>query len=152
MKKFTWGHGIVLALAAFIIFILSMIFFFSRGWQNAEMVSEDYYADELAYQQTIDAKQRADQLTEKPEYYQDRNGIKITFPPSVNNNSAKVRFDLFRTDDQRLDVKKDIKLDAQNAIVIPAKILAPGNYTLKLHWNTGGKDYQIDYDVLWKQP
>lgn len=48
-SKFTWGHGMVLALAGFIAFILGMIFFYTRGYQTSEMVSENYYEDELIY-------------------------------------------------------------------------------------------------------
>lgn len=150
-KNFTWGHGIVVALGAFMVFILSMIFIFSRGWQNAELVSDDYYRDELVYQQVIDAKNLAEALPQKPKYEQNSSGIKIIFPADVAANSSAVRFDLFRTEDKRLDIKKDVALSSDHAFLIPAKVLAPGNYTLKLHWHKNGKDYQIDYDVVWKQ-
>lgn len=150
-KNFTWGHGIVAALGAFMIFILSMIFIFSRGWQNAELVSDDYYRDELIYQKVIDAKNLAQKLPQQPIYHQDANGIKITFPQEIVSGSSAVRFELFRTDDERLDIKKEVTLSSDHSFLIPAKVLAPGNYTLKLHWKKEGKDYQVDYDVLWKQ-
>ena len=54
-KNFNWGHGIILGLGSFIAFILFMIFIFPDGQQNAEMVSDDYYAEELNYQEVIDA-------------------------------------------------------------------------------------------------
>ena len=69
-SKFTWGHGMVLALAGFIAFILGMIFFYTRGYQTSEMVSENYYEDELIYQDVIDAKTAAASLAEKPVYTQ----------------------------------------------------------------------------------
>lgn len=150
-KKFTWGHGVILLLGSFIIFILSMIFLFTRGWQNAELVSNDYYKDELNYQQVIDAKNRAEKLAAKPQYSQDSAGITLKFPSEINNQNAKVSFELFRSDDERLDVKKEVALDGANSFTIPAKILAPGNYTLKLFWLQNKIQYQIDYDVVWKQ-
>jgi hypothetical protein len=54
--KFTWGHGIVVALGLFISFILYLIFIFPIGKQNSELVTENYYEDELSYQKVIDAK------------------------------------------------------------------------------------------------
>lgn len=150
MSKFNWGHGLALALAAFIAFILSMIFLFSKGWNNAEMVSNHYYEEELLYQQVIDAKNNAQHLREQPIYQQDKNGIAVTFPPYINNGNTKFSYQLFRTDDEKLDVNRNITLDAQNRCVIPAEILKTGSYTLKLHWVTGKVNYQIDYDVLWK--
>lgn len=151
-KKFTWGHGIVLAMLCFISFILFMIFIFPNGQQNSELITDNYYEEELAYQDVIDAKNRADKLPEKPKYEQLPSGIKITFPTDTNSKNTKVRFDLFRTDDKRLDVKKDVELAADNSFTIPAKVLAKGNYTLKVHWKKNNLDYQTDYDVVWTQP
>lgn len=148
-KNFTWGHGMVLALAAFMLFILSMVFIFSRGWQNAEMVSRDYYEEELHYQEVIDAKNNADVLREKPIYSQNEKGITIEFPTTINVDKSEVNFHLFRTDDANLDVEKTLKKDASGRINIPKEILFPGSYTLKIAWNTENKPYQIDYDVLW---
>lgn len=56
MKNFSWGHGVVIALFAFIVFILSMLFLFPNGQKNSEMVTDNYYEEELQYQDVIDAK------------------------------------------------------------------------------------------------
>ncbi|MDO5614656.1 MAG: FixH family protein [Cruoricaptor ignavus] len=149
-KKFTWGHGIVIALASFMIFILSMIFFFTKSWQNAELVSNNYYEEELNYQEVIDAKNNADALTAKPTFVQNSAGITITFPEEIVIDKNTVNFHLYRTDDAKLDVDKDLSLSADRSINIPDKVLFPGSYTLKIRWYTNDKPYQIDYDVLWK--
>lgn len=149
-KKFNWGHGVILALGSFIIFILFMIFIFSRGQQNSEVVSENYYEDELVYQDVINAKNNADKLPEKPVYTQNIQGITIKFPENVKPNNEKIDFVLFRTNDANLDVKKEVELSANHSFTIPAKILVLGSYTLKIKWTANKKAYQIDYDVLWK--
>jgi len=151
-NKFTWGHGIILALGGFIVFILSMIFLYSRGYQNSEMVSENYYEDELVYQKVIDAKNAADRLAEKPVFSQSSEGIKVVFPKRFDNKNSKFRFYLFRTEDSKLDIRKEVELDENNSFIIPAKagILRKGSYTLKLNWTENNKtEYQIDYNLLW---
>jgi hypothetical protein len=150
MKKFSWGHGVVIALASFIIFILSMLFLFPNGQKNSEMVTDNYYEEELKYQDVIDAKKRADQLQEKPVYSQDKNGIKVTFPKDADNSNTTVKFVLNRTDDQNLDIKKSVQLDADKSFTIPAQVLKIGNYTLRLNWTKDKTDYRLDYDVIWK--
>ncbi|WP_312090092.1 FixH family protein [Chryseobacterium sp.] len=150
MKNFTWGHGIVVALASFIIFILAMLFLFPNGQKNSEMVTEHYYEEELQYQSVIDAKNRADKLQEKPKYSQAQNGITLTFPKDIKNSDTKVSFVLNRSDDQNLDIKKSVQLDANNSFTIPASVLKPGNYTLRLSWVKDKTDYRLDYDVIWK--
>lgn len=150
MKNFSWGHGVVIALFAFIVFILSMLFLFPNGQKNSEMVTDNYYEEELQYQDVIDAKKRADDLEEKPTYSQNPAGIKIVFPKDYNNSNTTVKFVLNRTDDQNLDIKKSEQLDADQSILIPAKVLKVGNYTLRLTWITNKTEYRMDYDVIWK--
>ncbi|ASW75549.1 FixH protein [Chryseobacterium piperi] len=150
MKNFSWGHGVVIALAAFIIFILSMLFLFPNGQKNSEMVTDNYYEEELQYQDVIDAKKRADDLQEKPVYSQDTNGINIAFPKDYNNSNTTVKFVLNRTDDQNLDIKRAVQLDENHSFIIPAKVLKMGNYTLRLMWTKDKLNYRMDYDVIWK--
>lgn len=149
-KNFSWGHGVAVALGLFMSFILFLIFVFSRGMQNSELISDSYYEDELAYQEIIDAKQNAHVLAEKPVYSQTKNGITIIFPENIKPENSNVHFELFRTDDSNLDVKKDIPLNGKNQFQIPAKVIFPGSYTLKVKWENNKKPYQVDYDIQWK--
>lgn len=150
MKNFSWGHGVFLALASFIIFILSMLFLFPNGQKNSEMVTEHYYEEELQYQSVIDAKKRADDLAEKPIYSQSPTGIKLTFPEDINNSNSKISYVLNRSDDQNLDIKRKETLDATRSFTIPKAVLKNGNYTLRLMWTKDKVDYRLDYDVIWK--
>ena len=149
LKKFTWGHGVALALGLFIIFILSMIFYFTSTWKNSELITDDYYEAELAYQDVIDAKSLANGLSEKPQYSQDKMGIQITFPHEYNNINTQFSIDLHRAEDQKLDVIKEMELDGRNSLFIPAAVLAKGNYVLRVHWTRAEKNYQLDYDLVW---
>ncbi len=148
--KFSWGHGVIVALATFILFILGMVFYFTSTMKNSELVSDNYYEEELQYQNVIDAKNRADQLTQKPSVKLLDSGIQILFPENDQHQNSKFNFFLFRTDDKNLDIKKDFVLDANNQYIIPKNILRKGSYTLKLKWKNNKLDYQIDYNILWK--
>ena len=148
--KFTWAHGVVVALGLFMAFILYLIFIFPIGKQNSELVTESYYEDELVYQQVIDSKNNAETLQHKPAYTQTPEGIRITFPSEFTAQNTKANFHLYRTNDALLDVKKDFPLDEANGILIPAKVLTPGSYTLKLYFTKNDVNYQVDYDVEWK--
>src|SRR5690606_33008572 len=98
----------------------------------------------------IDAKTNAAELAEKPTYQQLASGIKIIFPQADVPEDKKVNFELFRTDDKNLDVKKELQLDGANSLTIPKQVISEGSYTLKIKWVQNKKPYQIDYDVLWK--
>ncbi|MBP7320259.1 MAG: FixH family protein [Lachnospiraceae bacterium] len=149
MKKLNWGHGLMIALGCFILFILFLILVFPIGKQNADMISDNYYEEELKYQDVIDAKENAAQLKEIPAYKATANGMEITFPESIKADDNKVEFILFRTEDSNLDIKKELNLE-NHKFVIPKKVVFPGSYTLKLKWTENKKPYQVDYDILWK--
>lgn len=150
MKKFTWGHGVVLALGLFITFILYLIFIFPIGKQNSELVTESYYEDELEYQKVIDAKKGADQLPKKPLFAQLPYGIRIAFPKEILDAQSEIKYFLYRTNDKTQDKTNKVTLDNNNSFLIPKTELIPGSYTLKIMWTFGNKDYQVDYDVVWK--
>ena len=149
MKNLNWGHGLMIALGCFILFILFLILVFPIGKQNADMISDNYYEEELKYQDVIDAKENAAQLKEIPAYKATANGMEITFPESIKADDNKVEFILFRTEDSNLDIKKELNLE-NHKFVIPKKVVFPGSYTLKLKWTENKKPYQVDYDILWK--
>lgn len=149
MKNLNWGHGLMIALGCFIVFILFLILVFPMGKQNAEMISNDYYEEELKYQDVIDAKGNAEALKEIPAYKAGNDGMEITFPESIKVDEDKVDFVLFRTEDSNLDIKKEVTLQ-NNKFIIPTKVISKGSYTLKLKWSENKKPYQVDYDILWK--
>lgn len=149
MKNLNWGHGLAIALGCFILFILFLIFIFPMGKQNAEMISNNYYEEELQYQDIIDAKNNAAKLEQTPTYKSTAEGILITFPQKIKVDENTVNFVLFRTEDSNLDVKKEVTLQ-HNLFLIPAKVISKGSYTLKLKWTENKKPYQVDYDILWK--
>ncbi len=148
--KISWGHGVVIALGTFILFILGMIFLFPMGQQNSELITDDYYEQELLYQDVIDAKKRAQELNEIPKLTLKAEVLHLDFPKEINNQNSKFNFYLYRSSDQNLDIQKDFVLDGVNAFQIPAKVLVKGGYILKVMWTKDHKKYQVDYDIEWK--
>ena len=119
--KFTWGHGIVVALGLFISFILYLIFVFPIGKQNSELVTENYYEDELSYQKVIDAKNNAATLTANTLYALFSYGIRVAGAEEIKNQKAKIEYYLYRTNDKTQDKTGSVQLDADNSFLIPKK-------------------------------
>ena len=150
MKKFTWGHGIALALACFIGFILYLIFIFPIGKQTSDLVSDNYYQDELEYQKVIDAKKNADQLAQKPFFAQLPYGIRIAFPKETIDAGQQVHYELYSINDKEKDKKQNVNLDNNNSFLVPKEMLSTGSYILKVRWKKSDIDYQVDYELVWK--
>ncbi|MDR1876041.1 MAG: FixH family protein [Flavobacteriaceae bacterium] len=150
--KFTWGHGVILALACFIIFVCVLVGSIEFSKNSFDLVTDDYYEEEINYQQEIDAVNRTASLKEKPVIETaDPEGIKIVFPEEFNSTNTTGRFQLFRANSKDLDInKKTLDFSSTNTITIPAAVLVKGNYTLKLYWKKDAIDYQMETPIEWK--
>ncbi len=60
--KFNWGYKIVLVYSVFVAGILYLVVQSSR--QQMDLVTDDYYAQEIRYQEKIDQSKRASALSE----------------------------------------------------------------------------------------
>ena len=60
--KFNWGYKIVLVYCVFVAGILYLVVQSSR--QQMDLVTDDYYAQEIKYQEKIDQSKRASALSE----------------------------------------------------------------------------------------
>lgn len=141
--KFTWGHGIIVALGCFMIFILSLVLF---SGNMGEMVTEDYYEKTLNYQDDIDAAKRANGLTVAPQIIEQANGFMIHFTNPAQ--SGDVLF--LRSDDSKKDIVKSLKLDSKNQMLIHAVDLQKGEYDVSIRWKQNDEDYLVKQRVNWK--
>ncbi|MDR3273512.1 MAG: FixH family protein [Flavobacteriaceae bacterium] len=149
--KFTWGHGVIAALACFIIFICYMIFSVEFSKNSFDLVTDDYYEDGLDFQQEIDASKNVSALLEKPLISIEKGeGIKVTFPKEFTSANTQGKYVLYRPNKKELDVKKNsLDFSPENDIFIPAKVLVQGHYTMKLYWEKDKIHYQMEENVVW---
>lgn len=143
--KLNWGHGVVIALGSFMIFILSLLYF---AGDTGGMVTENYYEKEVNFQDEIDAEKRANALEIKPEVILQANGFLLQFSPSTAED-FKGEVYLLRNDDETKDVKTTIKLSDKKNFLIPSVKLVDGVYELTLSWKENNKTYLIKKSIRW---
>lgn len=141
--KFTWGHGLMVALGCFMIFITSLIFF---AGNMGEMVTEDYYEKTINYQDDIDAARRANALADKPAITEQANGFMITFHEFIPNGDVL----FLRSDDSKKDIVKPLKLNSKNQMLIHSVDLQKGEYEVTIRWKQDNEDYLVKERVNWK--
>jgi hemin uptake protein HemP len=143
--KFTWGHGIIVALACFMIFITSLVFF---AGNMGEMVEDNYYEKTVVYQNDIDAAKRANEMSNQPEIVQQANGFLIRF--KENPETGNIRF--LRSNNSEFDVKAPLKLNNRMEQLIHSEDLEEGQYEVDIRWIQNGQDYLIKKTVNWNSP
>ena len=136
--KLNWGQSIALAMLAFMIFILSFVYkTFTNKSYDHHLVSEQYYKDEINYQQEIDAVANAMRLTENVKLVKTDKGLEIIFPEEVKNITGTIDFQ--RPSSTKLDLSLPIKLEV-NKVFISKDQFVEGLYNVKIWWK--GNDIQ----------
>jgi len=139
--KFNWGTGIVVAMVAFMVFILSFVYkTIAVDKYQHQLVSEDYYKDELHYQQEIDKLNNAVKLTKNIALSNTENGVTIQFPSDMDFTKISGTILFQRLSNEKLDFSQDIKLEG-NSQIIPKEKLVAGKWIVRVEWNYNDQEY-----------
>ena len=138
--KINWGTGIVLAFVAFISFILFFVVRMSMDNRaDHDLVTEEYYKQELAYQDEIDAQNNARKL-EKIQLKRTEEGLLVVFPETMDYKKIKGKVSLYRPSNKHLDFDLDLRL-SNTSLLIPDTRLLGGRWDLKIMWEYQGVEF-----------
>lgn len=147
--KLNWGTGIVLAFVGFIAFI--MYFIVSMNVDDKydhDLVSDDYYGDELKYQADIDKLKNANDLSTNISYERTEEGLKINFPEDIDYKEITGNMFLYRPSNKQLDFETAISL-SNSYLLIPDKRLVDGRWNIKIDWQYKGKSYLFKESIVY---
>ncbi|OBX25611.1 FixH protein [Gelidibacter algens] len=147
--KFNWGTGIVLAFIGFISFILYFVISMTINKKyEHDMVTENYYKQELQFENELNKQRNAQALEEDITYTRADNGIVITFPENMNPSDITGKVFLYRPSSKQLDFESIISLSDHN-LLIPDKRLVGGRWNIKVDWQYNGNSYIFKKDITY---
>jgi hypothetical protein len=136
--KWNWGMGIAVVYIVFVVGMLSMVFLSKN--QKIDLVTENYYQQELEFQEEIDAKQRAENQGCIPILTRNRGGFQVDIPNSKGMNI-----------EGQLWAYCPSNKVGDHVIVLPKTTsggwflnlsgLYSSSYILKFHWTRDGERY-----------
>jgi len=129
-----WGKGITLFIAAFMVFIASMVVF--AFTKDADLVRDDYYENELAYDKNKANKVNYQELNKKIVVSKTEAGIVFQFPESVNSES-KGKITFYRPDQKKFDREFELDVDTIHQQILAYKNFKEGYYELQVEWTNG---------------
>lgn len=142
--KLNWGTSIAIFYS---LFALTMVGFVIKSKSiDHDLVVDDYYAKDLAYQQQYDKLANSQALANDLKIDAEKDGIKLLFPAEVGQVSGNIL--LYRADDKTKDVSLEINPNEQNQQLVPTDHLTPGRWTVKVDWQAGGKPFYKEQIVL----
>lgn len=133
--------GIVTSFILFIGFVLFFVLRISTDKKYAhQLVTEDYYAKELVFQQEIEAEKNMLRLDPPLTSTENKNGWEIRFPSHFDPAQIKGTVSFYRPSDRNKDFQIPLQLE-EHRFTIPKGPLALGRWNLRLQWTDGEKDY-----------
>ena len=128
-----WGKGIIITMAAFMSFILFMVFTLMS--KSTDLESEDYYKKEIEYEQEMNALKNASQLKVHAKIDLTEEFVVVVLP--TKEQVSNVQIALFRPDNK----KKDKLLNENNSktIMIAKNTLLKGRYNVAIKYEVNGK-------------
>lgn len=146
-----WPYGIVCFFALALTFIISFIVWCCH--QREDLVANNYYDDEIRYQQEIDRFKRTEPIASQIEVAYDAREHNIVIKvPSLSSQPPVGQIHLYRPADERLDQQLSLTPDDKGIQHLNAKTLAPGLWKVRLEWSVNGQDYLFDRSVVIANP
>ncbi|MBP8823622.1 MAG: FixH family protein [Flavobacteriales bacterium] len=138
-----WGKALALALISF---AAMMAWFMYKASQHpSPLVTEDYYRQELKFQERIDEAARANALSALVDMVVQRGSVQLVFPAEMAGRRITGLLLLQRPDDPRAD--RTVPLYTDSARFTAATDLAQGRYNAALQWEADGVKYYTQEKV-----
>ncbi|WP_299382102.1 FixH family protein [uncultured Lacinutrix sp.] len=147
--KWNWGNSLVVVMAAFMSFILYFVYLMSTTESfSHDLVTEDYYAKEMLYQDEIDAETNTNNLTERFVSKRTDNGWLLVFPKELELSKIKGKVFLYRPSNETLDFNLELNLTSSHLLIPDNKMLG-GRWNITIDFMYEGTPYlykeQITY-------
>ena len=133
-----WGYKITGLYTGFVLMILTLVTMSMK--QDVDLVTPDYYKQEIEFQEKIDKISRMNQLKQKPEWKIIPGTVEITFPKEQAHD-IKGSIYFYRPSDKSLDRQFEIKPDQGGKQMINTQNFAGGLYKLEIDWESGEWTY-----------
>jgi len=146
MAQISWGTKIAMLYISFVLLIIFMVVLSMN--QKIELVSKDYYAQELVYQNKIDEMNNANALSESVESTITLEGLTLTFPKNFKSSKVNGTVLFFRPSDASKDYKTTVVLNDNLQQNISKNNLSSGMYKMQLSWSANDKNYFIEKVIV----
>lgn len=136
--KINWGAGIAILYAGFVAMILLLVGMSAS--QKIDLVTDQYYEEELRFQDKINKTNQAKALAEPLVWKVTEAGIDIHFPKEFAGENLTGNIKLYCPSDDRKD--RSFVINPKKGVqLIPASNLASGRYYLQIDWKNGNRAF-----------
>lgn len=147
--KMNWGTGLVIGLGLFMTFILYFVIRISTDEKyDYDLVTEEYYKRDMAYQTEIDAETNSNSLSNAITGTKTAKGYELTFPTNIDYSKIEGTLFLYRPSNKKLDFTIPLMLSGSTMLIEDEKLVA-GRWNTIVQWNYEGKSYLYKEEIVY---
>ncbi len=140
--KMNWGTGIAITYVVFVIATVSVVLFTTTI--DVNLVTDDYYEKELAFQDEIDKVSRTNKLAEQPVINLTGKNVYLKFPNSINSTLVEGKIKFYRPSDNNLDFSLPIALNEHGEQIVNSIRLIEGMWRVYVDWNIDDEHFLVE--------
>lgn len=143
-----WGTGITIVIITGALGMLFLVYLTTKA--NFEMVTNDYYAEELNYDRKMKANALATNLSAPVSINKQNEFIIIAMPQECAGKNIKGTLLLYCPSNAAYDIQLPLQFSAEGIMAIPLTKINNGSYKAILNWEMEGKQYNSEQTILIK--
>ncbi|MEI8074519.1 MAG: FixH family protein [Bacteroidota bacterium] len=140
-----WGNKLVVVFVVFGAFIGYLVY--RAVTTKYDLVSKDYYKDELRYQDKINSQNNASKIS-AVKIEQDADAIIIHLPQEQKGFALSGDVFFYCITDEQKDYHTALQVDSTNRHIVLKKSLQKGAYNIKMNWQLGTESYYFEEKVM----
>lgn len=141
----SWGKKIVFV---YLLFVGGIIFLVIKSMnQRQDLVTKDYYEQELVYQDRLDEIKRTDSISHAVKIEYAGQAIRMQFADTFRVLNLSGNVWVYCPDDATKDLKKKFDLST-GELLLSLPYSGNGLRRVKVSWEAGGKSYYREKDLF----
>lgn len=140
----SWGNKLLVVFIVFATLIGTLVYKCTQA--NYELVTKDYYGDELKYQDQIDGMNNANKLSAVT-INQSTDELSVQMPKELSGKKIDCKAWFYCPNNSSNDRKISVNADDNGTVVIAKNQLAKTKYLVKLSWNAGDEKFYNEQSI-----
>ena len=143
-----WGWGIAIFFITFSVVLIGFIILSTLN--RFDLVSKDYYNEEIGYQKQIDRIARSQTLGQSLTWHYDKMNqiITINFPATTDPRKITGKIVFFRPSDAKQDRLISVQPDSHGWQKIDVHMLSSGFWRMKIFWQSESSEFYHEEQVI----
>ena len=147
-NSMVWPIGIMVTYGIFMLFMFSY-FAFSQSI-GVDLIADNYYEQQIAYQNQIDRLERTNALPVRPQIFFDAGAqeVNVVFDHSLRPDADGGRIMMVRPSNAAMDFAMPLRLNADGVQKFKNLRLRTGLWKAKIQWEMDSVEYFMEETII----